>query len=530
MVDVFTFSKMRIGIWVGILCMLWGVLPGEVVAQAVKKSKVDIKNADHFFLDTQENLKKFVGNVYLVHDDTRMWCDSLFQVERGDTNYLEAFGHVKVIKNDSITMTGDYMFYDANNKLIQVRRNVILEDPQIVLTTNYLDYDGIFDIGYYFNWGRLKDKLNTLDSKRGNYFTQTKLAFFKDSVKVVSPDYTIYSDTLKYNTENKRVSILGPTNIYGKGEDNNTLYSEDGWYDSQLGHAELYKNNRITHQTYKGVADTMIIDSISGMANLYRNITLVDSINNVIVKGEIAQMNRTTNESFVTDSALLILVGKQDSLFLHADTLYMSQDSVENQILRAFYKVRFFNQDMQGVCDSMVYLSADSTVTLYKDPVTWATGNQMTAETISLLMGDGQVKQFFLDTKAFMVARRGETEMFDQIKGRNMVGYFKDNELYMVYVNGNGETIYYPDDKGAIIGINKATSSNIRIMIDKRKIKDIIFMNKPDGELLPLFLVNPEEERLKDFRWLKYLQPLDKHDIFNEKHPPVVEENPDEEV
>ena len=140
----------RAGIWVGMLCVLWGLFPVNGMAQ-VKKSKVNILNSDNFSMDTQNSLRKFIGNVHMKHDDVLMWCDSLYQVERPDTNYLEAFGHVRVIKNDSIHMTGDYMYYDSNKKMIQVRRNVTLKDPQITLKTNYLDYDGIFDIGYYFN-------------------------------------------------------------------------------------------------------------------------------------------------------------------------------------------------------------------------------------------------------------------------------------------------------------------------------------------------------------------------------------------
>ena len=274
---------MRAGLWVGILCIVWGLLPLQtVVAQGNKKAKVKIVNADSLLVGTLGKPSRFIGNVHMTHENTLMWCDSLYQYELPDSNYLEAFGHVRVIKNDSIRMSGDYMYYDANKKLIQVRRNVTLEDPQMILTTDFLDYDGLFDIGYYFNWGQLKDSQNTLDSKKGNYFTQTKIALFKDSVKVNSPEYLIFSDTLKYNTETKLVSILGPTNIYGKEDENNTLYSEDGWYDSNLGHAELYKNNRVTHQSYEGVADTMVIDSITGMAYLYWNVTLVDTVNNVI--------------------------------------------------------------------------------------------------------------------------------------------------------------------------------------------------------------------------------------------------------
>ena len=65
-------------------------------------------------------------------------------------------------------------------------------------------------------------------------------------------------------------------------------------------------------------------------------------------------------------------------------------------------------------------------------------------------------------------------------------------------------------------------------MIDKRRVTDIIFMNKPDGDLTPLLLVNPEEERLKDFRWLQYLQPKDRYDIFNTPLPPKEEKEEEE--
>ena len=157
---------MRAGLWVGILCIVWGLLPLQtVVAQGNKKAKVKIVNADSLLVGTLGKPSRFIGNVHMTHENTLMWCDSLYQYELPDSNYLEAFGHVRVIKNDSIRMSGDYMYYDANKKLIQVRRNVTLEDPQMVLTTDFLDYDGLFDIGYYFNWGQLKDSQNTLDRK-----------------------------------------------------------------------------------------------------------------------------------------------------------------------------------------------------------------------------------------------------------------------------------------------------------------------------------------------------------------------------
>lgn len=509
-------NKIKIIGLVGLLCLTSFTLQSQ--GQNTKKSQVQILHSDKGYPDMRKKINRLIGNVRLKHENILMWCDSLYQYQ--DSNQVEAFGHVRAIQNDTVEMTGDYMFYDGNTRLVQLRHNVTLKDKKMTLKTDYLDYDGIFEIGYYFDWGNLRDSINVLDSKRGTYFTKTHIAFFKDSVKVTSPQYLIYSDTLKYNSETKYVSILGPSYIYGRDSIKNVVYTEDGWYNSNTGHAELYKNNILTHETYTGIADTVIMDSIRKEAYMHRNITLHDSINNIIVKGQYGWMNQLSNEAFVTDSSLLIMVGQQDSLFLHSDTLFLDQDSARNNILRAYQRVRFYSRDIQGACDSMVYTTADSLISLYKDPVTWTSGYQITAEEMVLQTGQGSVKEFYLKTKAMMIGQRDTVRrdsgwMFDQIKGRNMTGYFKNNEIYMVYVDGNGETIYYPDDQGIIIGANRATSSNIRILIHQRKVTDITFLNNPEGEMTPLFMAYPEELKLKDFRWLKYRQPKNKHDIFN---------------
>ena len=104
--------------------------------------------------------------------------------------------------------------------------------------------------------------------------------------------------------------------------------------------------------------------------------------------------------------------------------------------------------------------------------------------------------------------------LFNQIKGRDITGYVRNNELYMILVDGSGESIFYPDDKGFIIGLNRATSSMIRIELEERKIKDITFITKPEGSLNPLFMVKPEDRQLKDFQWHIEKKPMKKEDIY----------------
>ncbi len=181
--------------------------------------------------------------------------------------------------------------------------------------------------------------------------------------------------------------------------------------------------------------------------------------------------------------------------------------------MKAYYATRFFSRDLQGLCDSMVFPVADSTIHLVGMPIVWASGNQMTATHIDMLMANNTIKEFHLNEKSMIVNQIDSTK-YNQIKGRDMVGHMRGNELYLVDVNGNGETLYYPDDKGVIIGMNKAISSYIKIYIENRRVKDIIFIQKPDGNLNPLFLVKPEDMRLRDFQWHIEKKPLDKEAIF----------------
>lgn len=475
---------------------------------AQEKATIQILHADYFIPETKNDRNKLLGNVRLQHQDMVMTCDSLYQYP--DSNYIEAFGHVHAVQNDTLNLWGDYMIYNGNTELAKVRDNVTMQDPQITLTTDFLNYDAANRIGNYFNKGTIRDSVNTLISDIGYYYLPIHEMFFKDSVKVYTPDYTMYSDTLKYHTETKIISILGPTNIIG---DNRTLYSEDGWYDSRTSHAELYKNNNLTYNEYRGKADTMIIDSITNTAQLFRNIHLYDTVNNVIVEGNYGEILKNNDYAYVTQQALLTLVGQADSLFVHGDTLSLSKDTLGNNILKAYYHTKFYNRDLQGVCDSMTFPTADSTVYLYINPVVWAGGNQMTGTVIDMHMKNNAVDEFHLNEKAMIVNQIDSTK-YNQIKGRNMTGYMKDNDIYLVTVDGNGEALYYPDDQGIIIGLNKTISSNIKIYIDQRKVKDIIFIKKPEGQLNPLFMVQPEDQFLKDFQWHIDLKPLEKEDIF----------------
>ncbi|MFA8436544.1 MAG: OstA-like protein [Marinifilaceae bacterium] len=491
-----------------LILLVFAGTPSFVWAQ--QKSKIKIENSNFLRMDrvNAPDISKFIGDVYITHENVKMYCDSAYQHDK--KNMVEAFGRVHVIQGDTIHMYGDYLRYDGNEKLAEVRRNVKLEDPRITLTTEHLDFNMNENVGYYFNWGQIVDSTNVLTSQIGRYYTEDKLFFFKDSVKVETEKHTLYSDTLKYNTETHTAFILGPTRIEGEKE---TLYSEDGWYNTETNISQLLKNTQLTRDEFSIQGDSIYLDREKGIGKLFDNIELQDTINNIILKGNYLESHKDTEEAFLTDSAIMIQISESDSLFLHADTLRVVTDSAKNKQIKAYNHVKFFRKDLQGKCDSLVYSMQDSTIRLFSSPILWAQGNQITADTILIETVENKIKYLRFNGASYLCSKEDSTK-FNQIKGKSMLGYVRNNKMYRMDINGNGETLYYPKDKDEILGVNIAKSSNISIRINDNKIDKIIFIKKPDGNMYPLGELPPKQRFLKDFRWLENYRPKKKEDIF----------------
>ncbi|HTL80133.1 MAG TPA: organic solvent tolerance protein OstA, partial [Bacteroidia bacterium] len=217
-----------------------------------------------------------------------------------------------------------------------------------------------------------------------------------------------------------------------------------------------------------------------------------------------------------------------DSLFLHADTLKSidlqkinydpkkdTSGSDSGKVVLAYHHVKFYKPDMQGKCDSLYWTSMDSTMHLFGDPVMWSDGDQLTADQISILLSKGHVEQMNMDANSFIIAQE-DTSRYNQIKGKKMTGYFVNNELVKIFVDGNGQTLYYAKDSATMIGVNKVDCSKMLIELKDQKVKGIHFYVKPEGTLFPPDDMNPKEALLKGFNWREAEQPQRVEDLFVE--------------
>lgn len=467
--------------------------------------------AENTFYDKQiaNGAFRLWSNVVFTHEGAKMYCDSAYYYP--ETNSLDAFENVYINQADTLHLYGEFLHYDGNTRMSRIERNVRLINKETNLTTDILDFDLKKNVGYYTTGAEIVNGENNLKSRLGYYYSRRDYFIFQDSVVVVNPDYTIYSDTLEYDSPADIAYFMGPTEIIS---DSNYIYCEDGWYNMETDISMLKKNSFLKNkkQTIRG--DSLYYERITGFGEGFSRVEITDNEQDVILRGNYARYNELTENSLLTDSALFIKVGENDSLYVHADTLMTVMDTVDFKIVKAYFKVKLFKTDLQGKCDSLTYSESDSTIRMYHEPVLWSDENQLTAEYMEILTKNRKIDKMYLKSMSFIISEK-DTSKFDQIKGKDMVCHFENNELKKIDVIGNAQTIYYPIDQGDYIGINKAESSNMVIYWKDGKTDKIKLLNNPTAVLNPINQLPENETRLKDFVWLKIYRPMKKEDIYN---------------
>jgi lipopolysaccharide export system protein LptA len=478
---------------------------------AQKVTKIELLGADMLEFDQSlgNNARRLIGNVVFKQENTLIYCDSAYLYS--ENNSMDAFGHIHINQSDSVHIYGDLLKYNGNNKQAKILNNVRMVDREMTLKSGNLTYDLAKKYSFYTGGGVVVGKNNdTLISDIGYFYSRSNELFFKDNVILITEDYVIQTDTMKH--QNDVAFFYGPTTMTGK---DNFIYCESGWYDIKKELALFKKNSYILSKEQKLEADSLHYNKLAGIGKAYSNVTITDTVNKMIITGQYALFHEKEDQSWITGKPLLTMLFDTDSLFLHADTLYAHMDTTgEHRIIHAYHKTKFFKQDMQGVCDSLVYSMSDSLISLFRAPVLWSDGNQMTANFITIKTADGKIDQMKMDVNAFIISEE-DTAHFNQIKGKNILASFQNNELYRIDVNGDGETLYWTrEDNGPIFGLNKAKSPDLLIFLQNKEMQSISFLQKTEGTLFPIEDTKAEDKKLKDFVWYDAVRPKSKSDIF----------------
>jgi len=454
------------------------------------------------------------GDVRFRHDGAYLYCDSAHYYQK--SNSLYAYGNVHMQQGDSLFLYGAWLYYDGNTKLVMVREKVRLENRKVTLFTDSLNYDRISNIGYFFDGGLLvnedKDVTNELSSEYGQYSPDTKMAEFKNDVKLVHPKFILTNQELKYNTESGVANIFCPTQIVS---DSGYVYSESGWYDTKKDKSVLFKRSYILNNHRRLTGDTINYDRNNGIGESFGNVVLIDSTQQITIKGDYGYSEDKTSYALMSKRAVMIEHSTKDSLFLHADTLITRKDSIYNAV-SAYHGVRFFRSDIQGVCDSLYYSTRDSILSFYHKPVLWSEQQQLSGDFIQLHTKNNE-PDFLHIQKAAMVISQEADSFFNQSSGKDLKAYFDSSQVVRVEIKGNAEAIYLPlGNKKEISGLNRLEGSSLNMDFENKKMKKLWVGPQPKGKFYPLEKLPTDVRYLKNFVWYSDIRPKNPADIFRE--------------
>lgn len=193
-----------------------------------------------------------------------------------------------------------------------------------------------------------------------------------------------------------------------------------------------------------------------------------------------------------------------------ADSMY--------RMVKAYRDVRMFRSDFQAVCDSLVAFSSDSTIHLYIDPVLWNETNQVTSDVMDVFTEHEQIERVEFVGRPMMITEL-DTMYYNQVTGKEMTAFFRNNQIFRNDVNGNVQTIYYlqEDDSPRVVNLLVVEGGSMTSYIEQRKVDKIVYRANPVATIYPLDKI-PEDQNLflKDFKWEAERRPTQR-DVFDRR-------------
>lgn len=551
------------------------IRPTIPTANRNQTGRVFLEKADVLKKQAGEDYQIVVGNVEFRRGGMFMYCDSAHFYD--SPGAIDAFGNVRMEQGDTLFVYADELNYSDTTQLAVLYadfgKKVRLINRDVTLTTDIFNYDLGIDLGYYEVGGVLTDPSNRLISWYGEYSPTTKDALFRDRVELHSrrgggDTLDIYSEQMLYNT-NTHIAILDTVStIISK---DGTIHTSDGVYNTDTQQADLYDRSLVVGKNGNTLTgDTLYYDRQTGFGEAFGNIEMVDTAKKVILLGDYGFYYEELDSARVWGHALAKEYSQKDTLYLHGDTITtfrrvtfpdikdskvlndsidsleavetVEEDEVveedeavevveEDEVVEAVEEddvaqpdtinylvahpnVKFYRVDLQGLCDSMTFVSKDTLLHLDRHPVVWNENKQIFGNKIILHLNDSTVDWAKLPDFGF-VAEHVDEEFYNQLTGKEMFATFVDGELRHLDVSGNVQAIMLPQENDSTYNkIANLESSYMAADFRKQALQRMKLWPETSGTMTPLYLAKKQLYYLPQFRWFEPLRPLKPDDVF----------------
>ncbi len=520
------------------------------------KSKIELISADSLIgISGITSLRTFYGNVKFLHRGVILSCQKA--IHNSGDNKIQAYGRIKINQGDTLTITGDTLYYDGDTRFARIfGKKVLLTDDDVTVESTRMNYDLNIDEAFYPVRGTIRQDSAVLKSNSGFYNTRSKLFKYAGDVEIVHPDYVICTDSLDYDSNTGDAFFKTSTTINSK---DGILMADKGYYNIRNKNAQFIGRSKVENEEYYLLADTLHFNNETEEGFGKGRVEFYSKKDSLFLNGEYGEKLKSAGYTKIRGNALMRLIGERDTLYLSADSilafndkslairsltnsisanpdslnntdstairavpivdladpltilpdnLTLLQDSASKkdtekmEFLIASGNVKIYRSDFQATCDSLNYDLVDSVITFIRKPEIWSKGSQMLADTVLAYMKNDRINKMDLIQKSFVISQ-DTAQNFNQIKGRQIQAFFdNDTAIKLIEVEGNGESIYFAlDDQNKLIGLNRVVCSKMRLNFADKKVKRISFMGAPESKLIPPHEIDNEVIELENFSW-----------------------------
>ena len=485
---------------------------------APQGQKVRLIHSD-FFQKTPEKYNGnpyFSGNVQFEHQGSLLSADEVIFYE--EQNFVKAIGNVKLQNADGSVITAGEMEYDGNSQKGIAKKNVVFTDPKQTIKTETLYYDRISNKAYFNTGGTISDASNVMYTKSATYDLSSKMIDFTGNVKINNPEYTVEGTNIKQNQNTNTADFFGPTTITNKQNPANQVYTERGSYNMNSKEVYLKKNSRINYNGKILTGDDMYFNQITGFGRAKGNVTLRDPKERRFMKGGYGEIFEKKDSAMMTDRPYAVKILEKDSMYFSAQKIlaYQKVDATDplkkKSFLRAYQKSRMFKSNIQVRADSLSFNETDGIMHLFGKPIAWSGEKQITGDKIEAYF---DTQNEYIDSlkvvgNAFAISKADSLNLkdeFNQVKGKLMTVYYKENKIQLAKVIGNAQAITYADDQNEKtketerIGVSLSTCGTIEAEFEENKVQIISCNVGANTDIYPMSKISREKRFFPDFNW-----------------------------
>ena len=233
----------------------------------------------HLIEEDGVSYRKIIGPATFLHNNTYLKCDTaLWNV---NTNIIDAMGNIEILQENT-RLTSDRIEYVIAEDLAKFRGSLVeLRDRDgNILNTNYLNYNTRDSIATFFRGASMRGKDgNIIESVNGNYNSAEKRFSFEENVQIFTDSVFIISNKVDYLTEKDEV-VFNENTVAWKEE--NMLCANSGNFNRKLNKFTFDKDGYILTKEQELWADLLVYYRGSGMADLYNNAQILDTLKKAI--------------------------------------------------------------------------------------------------------------------------------------------------------------------------------------------------------------------------------------------------------